>query len=126
MERCYLSGPMSGLPELNIPAFTKAAKDLRAKGFAVLNPAEMNSAKELEWHEYLRADLRLLVECDTIALLPNWDRSRGATLELAVAIKLGMRVIDATTGEDLPIEVKFGFQCVREEVIMYGTGANSR
>ncbi|MGE5607641.1 MAG: DUF4406 domain-containing protein, partial [Bacillota bacterium] len=36
----YLSGPMSGLPEHNIPAFNAAAARLRRLGFCVVNPAE--------------------------------------------------------------------------------------
>ena len=41
--RVYISGPMSGLPELNFPAFHAAAASLRAKGLDVVNPAEINA-----------------------------------------------------------------------------------
>ena len=40
MKRIYLSGPMSGLPELNFPAFHAEAARLRALGFEVVNPAD--------------------------------------------------------------------------------------
>ncbi len=36
----YISGPMSGLPECNYPAFNAAAAHLRALGYSVENPAE--------------------------------------------------------------------------------------
>jgi hypothetical protein len=36
----HLSGPMSGLPEHNIPAFNAAAAQLRGLGFCVVNPVE--------------------------------------------------------------------------------------
>ncbi|MBP7610130.1 MAG: DUF4406 domain-containing protein, partial [Steroidobacteraceae bacterium] len=32
---------MSGRPDLNFPAFTAAATQLRAAGFEVVNPAEL-------------------------------------------------------------------------------------
>ena len=36
----YLSGPMTGLPEFNYPAFHEAARRWRAIGWDVINPAE--------------------------------------------------------------------------------------
>ena len=36
----YLSGPMTGLPDLNFPAFHAAADKLRSQGVQVVNPAE--------------------------------------------------------------------------------------
>lgn len=41
-RRIYDSGPMTGLPGLNFPAFDAAAKQLRAAGYDVVNPAELN------------------------------------------------------------------------------------
>jgi hypothetical protein len=42
VKKIYLSGPMTGLPDLNFPAFNAAASALRAKGLNVINPAEIN------------------------------------------------------------------------------------
>ena len=61
--KTYISGPMTGLPDLNFPAFHEAAAYLRAKGFDVINPAEHDQSPGLEWHEYLRKDIRLLMDC---------------------------------------------------------------
>ena len=97
--RIYVSGGMSGLPDLNFPAFHKAAASLRASGYEVVNPAELDDAdpKELEWHQYLRRDITHLVTCDGIAMLPGWEKSKGARLEKHIATELGMRVIYLTT-----------------------------
>lgn len=96
MIRIYLAGPMTGLPELNFPAFHRAAASLRASGHEVVNPAEINVDPEKGWHACMRADIAELVTCDAIALLPGFERSRGARLERHIALELGMREIFIT------------------------------
>jgi hypothetical protein len=93
VHRLYISGPMTGLPELNFPAFNQAARALRREGFEVVNPAEINDDCELDWHACLRADIKALCDCDLIVLLPGWETSNGAHLELHVAHRLGLRVV---------------------------------
>lgn len=39
--RIYLSGPMTSLPDSNIPAFDAAAKRLREQGHFVINPHDL-------------------------------------------------------------------------------------
>jgi hypothetical protein len=95
----YLSGPMTGMPEFNFPAFHKAAASLRASGHEVVNPAELDAAdagKPMTWEMYLRRDIRALMECTGIALLPGWEKSKGAKLEKHIADQLGMSVIFLT------------------------------
>jgi hypothetical protein len=96
--RVYISGKMSGLQDLGFPAFNRAAASLRASGYEVVNPAELDAqdAGPMEWHEYLRRDITHLVTCDAIALLSNWSDSKGARLEKHIAEQLGMRVIFIT------------------------------
>lgn len=95
MKRAYISGPMTGMPDLNFPAFHKAAAMLRATGNEVVNPAELDEldAAELSWEDYMRRDIRALVECTHIAMLPGWQNSKGATLEWQIADALGLRII---------------------------------
>ena len=93
MTRIYLAGPMSGLPDLNFPAFHAAAARLRAAGHDVVNPAEINPDPGAAWAQCMRADIAQLVTCEAIALLPGWEQSRGARLEHHIATQLGMRVV---------------------------------
>jgi hypothetical protein len=91
----YVSGPMTGLPDFNFPAFQEAAAALRAKGGVVVNPAELDGRDTgpMTWEDYLRRDIRALMDCTHIALLPGWEGSRGARLEAHIAAALGMEVI---------------------------------
>lgn len=91
MKRVYLSGPMSGIADNNFPAFHEWAARLRGQGFDVVSPAEIQEAGT--WELCLRADLRELCTCDAIALMPGWESSKGANLELHVAHRLGMEVM---------------------------------
>lgn len=95
----YLSGPMTGIPENNFPAFHYWAAKLRADGYQVVSPAEIQEAGT--WELCLRADLREMCTCDAIALMPGWEGSKGANLELHVAHRLGMRVIHLPLQFDL-------------------------
>lgn len=101
MRRAYLSGAMSGLPDHNFPAFHAEAAKLRAAGWDVVNPAELNPDTTMTWEECLRVDIRELCSCDAIALMPGWERSKGANLELHVAHRLGLEVIHLPLQFDL-------------------------
>lgn len=93
MKSIYISGPMTGLPDLNFPAFNATASRLRAAGFTVANPAEINPDSSMSWEACMRADIKALCDCDTICMMPGWENSRGAHLELHVAHRLGIKVV---------------------------------
>lgn len=94
MKIIYISGPMSGYLNKNYDAFNEAAAKLRMQGYEVLNPAEPPEIDGWEWADYMRRDIVMLMEADTIATLPNWDQSRGAKIEVDLAKNLGMNVIE--------------------------------
>ncbi len=105
-SRIYISGPMTGQPDLNFPAFHAAAERFRKAGWDVANPAEnFGGRTDLPREAYLRADVTMLAGCDAIALLPGWQESHGATLEYLLAGELGLEVFGADTmrpAEGLP------------------------
>lgn len=100
--RLYLAGPMSGLKDSNYPAFHAAAAGLRAKGWHVENPAENPEPPCKSWEAYMRMAIAQLVTCDGIALLPGWENSRGAKLEMDLALQLRLDVVFLSTKTDFP------------------------
>lgn len=92
-KKLYLSGPMTGVPDLNRPAFNAAAKALRAKGYIVVNPPELDKHNpQRSWEGCLRRDIVELMGCSLIATLPNWRKSRGATLEVFIGKALKYKI----------------------------------
>ena len=87
----YLSGPMSGLPQENYPAFHAAAEKLRSIGYTVISPAEQQ--KQNTWEAYMKQDLALLDHCNSMVLLDGWENSRGANIEVGVAKQKNMQII---------------------------------
>ena len=114
----YIAGPMRGHPYYNFPAFDMARNRLIEMGWVVLSPADMDRADgndpaklpgNTDWskaagvnlgHAILR-DLKILQECDAIALLHGWQSSKGARAEAAVAEFMDKIRIDPSTGEKI-------------------------
>ena len=101
----YLSGPMTGVPEFNGPAFCYYADRYRADGFKVVSPFEMDEGDHgRPYRHYLSRDMAALLGPDGVTriyMLPGWERSKGAKLERHAAEAVGIDVYDAETGEKM-------------------------
>lgn len=94
----YLAGPMTGYEDYNRPAFDHAAARLRRQGFRVTSPPELDLmdpapahlTEDEAWTYYLKRDLPALVKCQAVVVLPGWEDSRGATLEVDTAERVGL------------------------------------
>lgn len=115
VSKVYVSGPMSGIPDHNFPAFHEAAKHLRGNGYTVVSPAELDEedvggipeAVEvggLEYIEYLKRDVEHVVHVDALVMLPGWQKSRGARFEAYIAAGLEKPVYSYVTGERIAFE----------------------
>lgn len=118
MAKVYIAGPMRGIPKFNFPAFD-AARDLGLSlGWEVTSPADLDreadgekatTSEKPDWNgsvdtrPYVVRDVAVLAAFtpgeDAIALLPGWEKSVGATAEVAVARWVGLKILDATTFE---------------------------
>ena len=88
--RVYISGGISGYPDLNRPAFDAAQDALKGHGYEVVNPFEVTTSTD--WHTCMKDDIKALLSCDGVATLDGWERSRGAKIEIGLAMKLDMPV----------------------------------
>lgn len=88
----YISGPMTGIKNLNREAFESAEKKIQEMGHVALNPHRFPEMDTYE--DYLLLDLEMIaMAADAIALLPGWENSPGSKRELAVAIQKGIEVM---------------------------------
>ena len=92
----YLSGPMARFPNRNYDEFNRVAKLLRKDGHKIINPAEeskkhkLNKTKKWTWKIAIINDIIKILKSniDTIILLPGWEFSEGAKIELFILTKI--------------------------------------
>lgn len=95
IKTCYIAGPMRGYPLYNFPAFDEAAESLREAGWKVVSPADLDRDNGFDpeigegpvppLDDCIKRDLKAVLECDAIVLLPGWEKSTGAKAEYEVA-----------------------------------------
>lgn len=95
--KVYLSGPITDAdPEKqkeNLQKFHDVAKELRDKGYEVVNPAELSElAPGLSYQAYIRVDLREMLMCNAVLMLTGYQESKGAMIEKKVAEMVGISV----------------------------------
>ena len=100
--KAYIAGPVTGLPDGNKHMFAAAAKWLRENTpWDVVSPLEMDSPEEFAatmtdhygsvyWQRMVH-DFKTVIEVDALVLLPEWQRSKGAKIEVFAALSLGKR-----------------------------------
>jgi hypothetical protein len=114
----YLAGPMSGIPQSNIPLFDYVTRLLRLQGFDIISPAELDDPQVraramanidtgLTWGDFLARDVKLIADqAQGIIFLPGWDNSRGARLEATVGLlQKNFKFMVWNTEHEYPIEV---------------------
>lgn len=98
--KIYIAGKVTGI-EAQAKIKFKEAKEVLKREFAdeidlIVNPMELPHQHDKSWISYMRECIASLIQCDTIALLPNWKDSEGAQVEFGLAKNLGFRIIYIT------------------------------
>lgn len=125
--KVYLSGPMTGIPSFNVPAFEKATAKLRVEGHRVVSPHELDSDSGIgehilnnatgdvskltaatgeTWGTLLARDVKILADrgIEAIFVLPRWWESKGARLEVYLGLLHGIEIWSYLTGNRIPHE----------------------
>lgn len=109
MPSIYIAGPMKGYPLYNFPAFDAAAALLASQGWTPINPAQLDRDAGFDperdpvtpafLKEAMKRDLDAVQEVDALVLLKDWEGSKGAKAEKAVAEWRGIPVYELIDGE---------------------------
>ena len=100
-SRIYIAGRMSGMPNNGYDQFNRKAAQLRAAGWEVLNPAEMDLTaglsddREFTREDYMQAarrDLSAIKGCQAIYMMDDYEQSPGACWEWAYAKELCLTI----------------------------------
>lgn len=84
----YISGPISSKPKTHVEDFKKAKEWLLYFDYFPIDPHDISEYfADKAWRDYMGECLHALIEdADYIYLLPGWWHSKGAWLELIVAL----------------------------------------
>jgi len=91
--KVYISGKITGAEEEAAVLFQQAEDKLLAMGMIPLNPMKLQHLHGKTWEEFMKVDIKALLDCDAICPLENYEDSRGATLEMLIATELQLPVI---------------------------------
>ncbi len=96
MKTVYISGPITGFPDNNKPAFDAMHARIIAAGHIPVNPhlicASLPAGSSHQ--EYMRVCIAHLVVTDAIIMLPCWENSKGARAEYMVATWCGIEILE--------------------------------
>ena len=91
MDKIYISGQITGLKKQECyNAFETAIMKLRRLNLFGVSPYQGDEGKT--WNEYMKRGIETMMNCTGIFMLSNWRDSKGANIERALAMQLGMRV----------------------------------
>ncbi|MEG2368750.1 MAG: DUF4406 domain-containing protein [Raoultibacter sp.] len=82
--KIYIAGPVTGMPDNNLPAFQAAAKELEAAGYEAIVPHDSIHA-DAKWRDAMRIAIAQMMQADGVALLGGWVDSEGARIEYNIA-----------------------------------------
>ena len=96
--RIYVSGRIKDYPGY-LEHFQRACHILAMGGQEPVNPCDVVlEPLETNYQNYMKADIRLLLDCEAIYMLEGWEQSTGARCEHLVAAMCGLQVLYESPG----------------------------
>mgnify|MGYP001130652886 CR=1 FL=1 len=100
MAKVYLSGAITGNPDAE-QQFSKAEQYFKDRGYSVFNPLCLGKGKS--YSEYMRRDIKELLDCDYICYVNDTQSSCGAMVERNVAMVCGISEITTQDMEGVTV-----------------------
>ena len=78
--RLYLSGKISGNDNYK-EDFAAARAQLENAGYDICDPTSFGFPEDIQWPEAMKYDIREMLLCNGVAMIPGWENSPGARVE---------------------------------------------
>lgn len=102
MSKVYISGPISGHdPEQVKERFDMVMANLKEDGLHPVSPLNNGLPEGSNWMDHMRADISMMMKCDSVAFMANWNISRGCRVEHQLAESLGMKIMYLSKNQQL-------------------------
>lgn len=104
--KAYISAPITGYPiDERKKLFDMVAKQLETFGFIPVNPIQNGIPDYASYEVHMKADIRLLLDCDAVVISSKWESSKGCRLEHDVAETCGIPIIGSICEDDSSLDL---------------------
>jgi hypothetical protein len=97
-KKIYISGKITGLTKEQIHTnFERAHACIKAlrrlEDVEIFNPSKLEETMpDGTYPQFMKASLLMMLKCDEIYVMPGWESSKGANLEIQVAAACGLKI----------------------------------
>lgn len=94
----YLTGKTNGTKPYELrKEFDEVQTVLNNQGYICCNPRRQFTIKS--WEDNMIRDLQLLVDCDALCLIGDWEKSTNSQIELLFAKRMQKEIYQYNDGE---------------------------
>ena len=94
LGKCYIAGKITDLTEQQWTTnFETAKKEVIALGYDPVSPVELKHEHNKTWNEFMREDLIAMLNCTAVYACDNYRESKGASIEVELADRLGFQIL---------------------------------
>lgn len=93
LPKVYIAGKITGMDWKEAKEkFRRVQIILEECGYEVENPCD-HQIENGTWEAYMKQGLHAMLDCGGVLALDNWKESRGARIEVKLALDLGLFVL---------------------------------
>ena len=90
--KLYVAGRIADEKDY-VAKFERACDEVRSMGCVPVNPCDIEHDHGKTWAEFMVNDIKAMLDCEGVYALRDWERSKGATIEVCLAKSLGKRIV---------------------------------
>lgn len=94
LTKCYISGKITGIENKANELFEKGCYEAEKLGLGnPVNPMTLPHDHDKSWINFMKEDVKAMLDCENVYMLNNWKDSKGATIEHDIAKSLGLNIV---------------------------------